>query len=115
MTSSEEMRQVLQPLQAKQGSLLQRAQLLVQYLREVACLWSEQWMHVLRDVQVQIPAELCSPLRISQSTWTMLNHIHQVLLSCPAQPRKLPKHLSQCGGNMWQLQLQQIGSLQDNG
>ena len=49
---SEEMQQVMRPVQARHGSLLQEAQLLVQYLREVACLWSEQWMHILRDAQV---------------------------------------------------------------
>ena len=57
MASSEEMHQVLRPVKARHGSLLQQAQLLVQYLTEVACLWSEQWMHILRDAQVHIPAE----------------------------------------------------------
>lgn len=49
---SEEMQQVLRPLKARDGALLQEAQLLLQQLNEAACLWSEQWMHILRDVQV---------------------------------------------------------------
>lgn len=61
MAGSEQMQQVLGPVKAKHGSLLPQAQLLVQHLREVACLWSEQWMHLLRDVQVRIAAELDLP------------------------------------------------------
>jgi hypothetical protein len=48
----EEMQQVLAVLKARHGGLLQEAGLLVQHLKEVACLWSEQWMHILRDIQV---------------------------------------------------------------
>ena len=56
---SEEMQQVLRPLKVEHGDLMQEAQLLVQHLRDVACLWSEQWMHILRDVQVlpSLPAK----------------------------------------------------------
>ena len=50
--ASEEMQQVLAPLKARHEGLLQEAGLFVQHLKEIACLWSEQWMHILRDLQV---------------------------------------------------------------
>ncbi len=69
IASSEGMQQVLGAVKAIHGSLLQEAQLLVQHLREAACLWSEQWMHILRDVQVCIlQAEAASCEREPQCT-----------------------------------------------
>ena len=50
--ASEEMQQVLSALKTWHGGLLQEAGLFVQHLKEIACLWGEQWMHILRDVQV---------------------------------------------------------------
>lgn len=73
VSSSEEMQQVLRPVKAKHGSLLQEAVLLVQYLRDVACLWSEQWMHILRDVQVSASVSLVLPhVRRSHNAHTLL-------------------------------------------
>lgn len=52
---SEAMQQVLGRLKAGDGALLQGAQLLLQQLNHIACLWSEQWLHTLSDAQVCIP------------------------------------------------------------
>ena len=85
MASSEEIRHVLGPVKAKHGSLLQEAHLLVQNLRDVACLWSEQWMHILRDVQVCMSAKLRLP------------HVCKLLLACSLN------RSTQCEACVWQL------------
>ena len=60
---SEAMQQVLGGLKAGDGALLQGAQLLLQQLINIACLWSEQWLHTLSDAQVCIaPMPQCACL-----------------------------------------------------
>ena len=80
--SSEEMQQVLRPLKVEHGDLMEEAQLLVQHLRDVACLWSEQWMHILRDVQVMpsLPARGSMYMQTAEcgqsDNWCILHRHH---------------------------------------
>ena len=96
MASSEEMQQVLGPVKAKHGSLLQEAQLLVQHLREVACLWSEQWMHILRDVQVCICAKLklCYMRKLPSRLQSQLRHPMLGMYVAGAMVQDLMSHSS---------------------
>ena len=54
---------MLGSLKGRDGALLQGAQLLLQQLNLIACLWSEQWLHTLSDAQVRVlPMPQCALL-----------------------------------------------------
>ena len=105
LAGSEQMQQVLGPVKARHGGLLPQAQLLVQRLREVACLQSEQWMHLLRDVQV------CTAALLDQPHGTVSHGngaIFPLCATCLALILAGPSNsCADVGETMWHLQGQQ--------